>query len=137
MRENRFPELETAGFVWVAGHSQLYNGQVQFIIEQIKPVDVLALRAGYHFSQNPIPDELSFINVPAPGIVQNNITFGLGFQVTRKFDISLGYYKALENSGTGPFLNPGGDIPGTSVTNSLSESSIQLQFSYTTRGRVY
>jgi 3'-5' exoribonuclease len=26
--------------VWAAGHTQLYNGQVQFIAEQIKPVDV-------------------------------------------------------------------------------------------------
>jgi 3'-5' exoribonuclease len=38
--ETAFPDLQTAGFVWVAGHSQLYNGQVQLIIEQIKPVEV-------------------------------------------------------------------------------------------------
>lgn len=38
--ERNFAELESAGFVWVAGHSQLYNGQVQLILEQIKPVEV-------------------------------------------------------------------------------------------------
>ena len=38
--EKYFKDLEAAGFVWVAGHSQLYNGQVQFIIEQIRPVEV-------------------------------------------------------------------------------------------------
>jgi 3'-5' exoribonuclease len=38
--ETHFAELESAGFVWVAGHSQLYNGQVQVIIEQIRPVEV-------------------------------------------------------------------------------------------------
>jgi 3'-5' exoribonuclease len=38
--EASFPELEQAGFVWIAGHTQVYNGQVQIILEQIKPVEV-------------------------------------------------------------------------------------------------
>jgi 3'-5' exoribonuclease len=38
--ETAFPDLEQAGFVWIAGHTQVYNGQVQIILEQIKPVEV-------------------------------------------------------------------------------------------------
>lgn len=38
--EANFPELESAGFVWIAGHTQVYNGQVQIILEQIKSVEV-------------------------------------------------------------------------------------------------
>ncbi len=38
--ESSFNDLSATGFVWVAGHTQLYNGQVQFVIEQIKGVDV-------------------------------------------------------------------------------------------------
>lgn len=38
--ESMLGDLSDAGFVWAAGHTQLYNGQVQFIVEQIKPVDV-------------------------------------------------------------------------------------------------
>ena len=38
--EEGFPEIERAGFVRVGGHSQLYNGQVQLIIEQIKPTEI-------------------------------------------------------------------------------------------------
>ncbi|MCZ6736188.1 MAG: HD domain-containing protein [Planctomycetota bacterium] len=38
--EKTIGELSSAGFVWAAGHTQLYNGQVQFIIEQVKPVEV-------------------------------------------------------------------------------------------------
>ena len=38
--EKNFADIEDAGFVWVSGHSQLYNGQVQVILEQIKPVQV-------------------------------------------------------------------------------------------------
>ncbi len=38
--ENVFPDLQAAGFVWIAGHTQVYNEQVQIILEQIKPVEV-------------------------------------------------------------------------------------------------
>jgi 3'-5' exoribonuclease len=38
--ETSLAELSSAGFVWAAGHTQLYNGQVQFIVEQIKAVEV-------------------------------------------------------------------------------------------------
>ena len=38
--ERAFGELSEARFVWAAGHIQLYNGQVQFIVEQVKPVEV-------------------------------------------------------------------------------------------------
>jgi 3'-5' exoribonuclease len=38
--EAHFPCIEQAAFVWIAGHSQLYNGQVQMVLEQIKPVEV-------------------------------------------------------------------------------------------------
>jgi 3'-5' exoribonuclease len=33
-------QLEVSGFVYVAGHTQSYNGQVQLIIEQIRPAEV-------------------------------------------------------------------------------------------------
>ena len=38
--ETALGELSAAGFVWAAGHTQVYNGQLQFIAEQVKPVDV-------------------------------------------------------------------------------------------------
>lgn len=38
--ESAFDALGATGFVWIAGHTQLYNGQCQIILEQIKAVDV-------------------------------------------------------------------------------------------------
>ena len=38
--EAHFPSIEKAGFVWIAGHTQLYNGQMQLVLEQIKAVEV-------------------------------------------------------------------------------------------------
>ena len=38
--ESLFEGVVSTGFVWIAGHTQLYNQQVQLIIEQIKSVEV-------------------------------------------------------------------------------------------------
>ena len=38
--EESFPQIGSTGFVWAAGHTQVYNGQLQLIVEQIKPVQV-------------------------------------------------------------------------------------------------
>ncbi len=89
--------------------------------------DNIALRAGYNHSDNPVPDSLSFYNVPAPAIVQSHITVGAGFKVTRQLQIDLGYYHAAENTITGPIPNPNLP-PGSTVSNSLSEDSFLIQF---------
>lgn len=96
--------------------------------------DKLSLRAGYNWSENPIPDSLSFINTPAPGIVQHHVTFGLGFRPSRRFEVSAAYYHAFSNTGTGEFLNPSIPPGTTSVTNELKEDSFLIQFSFATRG---
>lgn len=38
--EARFPEVGSTGFVWIAGHTQLYDEKIQIILEQIRPVEV-------------------------------------------------------------------------------------------------
>lgn len=40
--EAQFEGVAATGFVWISGHTQVYNGQVQLIIEQIKGVEVTA-----------------------------------------------------------------------------------------------
>ncbi len=38
--ESNLEGLNSTGFVWIAGHTQLYNGQCQIILEQIRPAEV-------------------------------------------------------------------------------------------------
>ncbi len=38
--ESTFAELESTGFVWIAGQAQVYNGQTQLILDKIQPVEV-------------------------------------------------------------------------------------------------
>ncbi|MCZ6754432.1 MAG: hypothetical protein O7E49_03880 [Gemmatimonadetes bacterium] len=95
-----------------------------------------ALYGGYNYSQNPVPDQWAMINVPAPAIVLTTPRWDWTStrRATRK--VTLGYYHAFENSGTGSIFGPTGLIPGSSVTNTLMEDSVQLMFSYVSWGQI-
>jgi len=121
------PDFSVAGFGW----TNIYSIHAGF---EWWPVEKFALRGGYNYSQNPIPDSLAMFNVPAPAIVQHHASVGLGWQVTRRFQISAAYYRAFENTGTGPLINLGTGAAVGTVTNALKEDSFLLQFSLSTRG---
>jgi len=116
-----------SGFGWENIYSLHFGGD-------FRATDMISLRAGYNFSQNPIPDSLAMINAPAPGIVQHHATFGLGVRPTRRIEISAAYYHAFENKGAGTFITPMGAMPGTTVENKMFENSLLIQFSFATRG---
>ncbi|MBW2380467.1 MAG: outer membrane protein transport protein [Deltaproteobacteria bacterium] len=118
-----------AGFGW----DNIYS--IAFGVKY-EPADIIALYGGYNFSDNPVPDSLSMINIAAPAIVQHHISIGVGIRATKQFEITAAYYHAFRNSGTGEILNPA-IPPGTSsVTNSMQENSVLLQFSYVSRGAI-
>jgi long-chain fatty acid transport protein len=117
-----------AGFGWENIYS--IHGGFEF-----RPTDELQIRGGYNYTQNPVPAECAMINIPAPGIVQHHATFGIGYNVTRRFQIAAAYYRAFENSGTGPLLNPAVPV-GSTVSNTLKEDSFSMQFSFATRGGI-
>ena len=94
----------------------------------------VALRGGYNYSGNPVPDEYSMFNIPAPAVVQHNISAGMGFKVRPGVEINVAAYTALENTIDGPMLRPAA-IPGTSVKQSMSENSVLIGFSFTPTGK--
>lgn len=117
------PDGSVAGFAWENISVVALGGEYQVS-------DRFALRAGYNYAQNPVPDAWAMINVPAPAIVQHHATIGAGLMVADGFEISAAYYRAFENDGSGPLLGPTGPV-GT-VTNTLSEQSLLIQFSLAT-----
>jgi long-chain fatty acid transport protein len=117
-----------AGFGWESIWSWSVGGQ--FGVSE-----AVYLRAGYNYSQNPVPDKLAMINVPAPAIVKSHLTLGMGLKLGGGFDLDLAYYKAFSNEGTGPLWGPQGPMPGSFVTNELSEHSLLMQFSFITGRR--
>lgn len=98
---------------------------------QFEATDGVFIRAGWNYSENPIPDELSLFNIPAPAIVQQHATFGFGFQPFETVHVDLGYYHVFENSITGPMFGPTGAIPGSEVTSKMFEDSFLMTFHFT------
>jgi long-chain fatty acid transport protein len=96
---------------------------------QFKANDRFTLRAGYNYSGNPIPDDQSMFNIPAPAVVQHHITAGLGFQVADGVELNVAAYTALENSIEGAMYRPVA-VPNTKVTNTMSEKSVLLGFTF-------
>ena len=97
---------------------------------ELRATKQLTARVGYNYSGNPVPDEMTMFNVPAPAVVQHHATFGLGYRMATGFAIDLCYYRAFEHSISGPFQGMGGPIPSSKVTSSLSENSFLIGFSY-------
>jgi long-chain fatty acid transport protein len=88
---------------------------------QYLATDQLALRIGYVWTQNPVPDQNSIYNVISPNILTNTVSCGFTYRISAAWDASFAYLHAFENSGTGPIILPGlGALPGTSVTNQVS-----------------
>ena len=123
------PDGSLAGFGW----DNIYS--IAFGVKY-EPADIIALYTGYNFSDNPVPDSLSMINVAAPAIVQHHFSFGVGIRATDQFEITAAYYHAFKNSGTGEILNPAIPAGTSSITNTLQENSVLLQFSYVSKGKI-
>lgn len=97
---------------------------------QLAPRPPYAIRLGYNYSGNPVPPELSMFNAPAPAVVQHHATVGLGYVFANGLGIDVGYYRAFENSITGPMQTPAGALPGSSVKSTMSENSVLMGFTY-------
>jgi long-chain fatty acid transport protein len=93
--------------------------------------DRVSLRAGYNYSDNPIPEENSFFNVAAPAVIQHHLTLGFGVNLVEGVDVSAAYYRAFESEVSGPIYHPAmGAIPESDVTSSMFENSFVMQFSF-------
>ena len=115
------PDGAVVGFGWESVWA--YGGGIQQNI-----TERLRIRGGYNYSQNPIRDELSFFNSPAPAIVQHHLSAGLSYEVKPGWDVHGAYYHAFNNEISGPFVGSSGPVPGTSVSSQLKEDSVSIGF---------
>lgn len=107
---------------------------------QYKGIDKLPLRFGYTYSSNPIPDEITFFNIPATAVIKNAYQFGLSYVVNDSWKLDAVYhYGDSDGSTEGKILspdmisqsNPLGAIPGSSVSYEMTTSMVQFGISYT------
>lgn len=124
---------------------------------QFKPIPKLALRLGYNYANNPVKPHNNFVGgnpnplapppmttiqgtaIPTyyfetfrtlgfPAIVEHHFTMGVGYDVTERFTINVGYMHAFQNSitstGTNLVSQP------TSLKSTLSENGVDLGLSW-------
>ena len=77
-------------------------------------------RVGYSYNDNPIPHEQSQFNVASPLIIEHLASIGMTILLGESWDATLAYTHGFENSITGPFETPFGQILGSSVTSRVS-----------------
>ena len=70
----------------------------------------LTLRAGWNRSGQPIPSEDVFINVLAPGVVEDHVTLGATYALSRSTDLSFDYVHAFTHTVTGSGPSQGASI---------------------------
>ena len=127
-----FPVV-VAGFGWE--NISIVSAGIQY-----KGIDKLPLRLGYTYSSNPIPEELTFYNIPATAIIKNAFQFGFSYELNNQWQIDAVYhYGSSGGKTTGQVLNPNfiptfppyGAIPGSEVAYDMTTSMIQFGMSYT------
>ena len=127
------PTASVAGFGWE--NISILSAGIQY-----KGVDKLPLRLGYTYSSNPIPEEITFFNIPATAIIKNAFQFGFSYEANDNWKLDAVYHYGSSGDATeGKLLNPGyitadnpyGEIDGSSVSYDMTTSMIQFGVSYT------
>ena len=73
------------------------------------------MRLGYSYNQNPIPAQLTFINLGSSGVFQHGLTMGATYRFTSRLSASAAWVHGFSRGITGPYLTPAGPVPGTDV----------------------
>lgn len=68
----------------------------------------LTLRLGYNYSSQPIPENQTYFNILAPGVVQHHVTAGATWRFHEHWELSAFYAHAFEQqvNGAGNFFGP-------------------------------
>lgn len=113
------PDLSVAGLGWESVMAVATG-------VQRRVNDDLYLRAGYTFTENPIPDNLAMFNIAAPLYYEHTLHVGTSWRICKQVWLNLAYSYFFENEVSGPIITPAGSIPGSNVTSQMSAHVIDL-----------
>ena len=90
----------------------------------------LTLRAGVNHNTQQIGTDTAWINILAPGVVQNHLTLGATWKLANQSELTVGYVHAFEQTVTGPVpaMFTGG--PGSTASIKMSEDSIGVTYGW-------
>ena len=87
----------------------------------------LILRAGYSHNDQPIPDSEVFLNILAPGVVQDHISVGATWNIDQHQELSIAYTHALEDEVKGQ-ISPA--FGGGEAKLKMSQDILGLSYGY-------
>jgi long-chain fatty acid transport protein len=86
------------------------------------------VRAGYNHSKNPIQSRDVTFNFLAPGVIQDHLTLGVTYNVSKDSELTLAYMHAFKNSVSGRSLfNDFGVAAGTDKIE-MSQDSFGIAY---------
>jgi len=91
--------------------------------------DSLTVRAGYSHNTQPIPTTQTLFNILAPGVVQDHLTLGATWNVSRQNEITVAYMHAFEKKVDGPGAIPAG-FGGGNANIHMNENSLGVAYSW-------
>ena len=121
---NRFGADQGPGFGWK-------DINVYKISTTYQASDKLTLRAGYSYNDQPVKKDQTFLNILAPGVVQQHLSLGATWNIDQQQKISLAYTHALEESVKGQNSIPanfGGGEADVSMSQNILGIAYGLEF---------
>ena len=92
-----------------------------------KATDAVTLRAGYNHASNPVPDD--YVSFLFPATIENHITLGLGYMISKEssIDFSLTHAPEVKVTESTTETNNLGATPATTITH--SQTNWQVMYS--------
>ena len=89
----------------------------------------MTLRAGYSHNDQPIKKDQTFLNILAPGVVQDHLSAGATWQLDEHQDVSIAYTHALEKEVKGENSIPA-MLGGGEANLKMSQNILGLAYSH-------
>lgn len=83
----------------------------------------VAVRAGFSTGKQPIPDNQTFFNILAPGVVENHLTLGATWTLANNGEVTVGYMHAFKKTVTGTGSTTG-------INLNMSEDSLGVAYGW-------
>ena len=89
----------------------------------------LTLRAGYSHSDQPVQSDQTFLNILAPGVIQDHISVGATWNVDKRQELSIAYTHALEEEVKGNQSIPAA-FGGGEANLKMSQDILGIAYGY-------
>lgn len=91
--------------------------------------DAWTVRAGYSHNTQPIPSTQTMFNILAPGVVQDHLTLGATWNVSKQNELTMGYMHAFSQTVNGPAAIPAG-FGGGNANIHMYQDSLGVAYSW-------